>query len=78
MESGDSSVEISPHGLARQPTKRRYLRKTRVQHNPEEGDRQVSRLDGQPQPQPREGDKLSGSLVDELRLHFDFESLKEG
>jgi hypothetical protein len=81
MDSGENSVEISPHGLARQPTKKRYLRKSKVPLNVEEEEnRQVRRLDGQQQQQqqPRpEEQKLNGAMVDELRLHFDFESLKE-
>jgi len=78
MDSSENSVEISPHGLARQPTKKRYLRKSKVPLNVEEEEnRQVRRLDGQQQ-QPRpEEQKLNGAMVDELRLHFDFESLKE-
>jgi|688.fasta_scaffold1498010_1 hypothetical protein len=80
MDSSENSVEISPHGLARQPTKKRYLRKSKVPLNVEEEEnRQVRRLDGQQQQQqPRpEEQKLNGAMVDELRLHFDFESLKE-
>ena len=78
MDSGENSVEISPHGLARQPTKKRYLRKAKVQQNAEdEENRQVRRLDGPQQQQQPEVQKLNGALVDELRLHFDFESLKE-
>ena len=80
MDFGENQVEISPHGLARQPTKKRYLRKSRIPANGEEGDRQVRTLNlehlQQQQQQPSER-KLSGALVDELKLHFDFESLKE-
>ena len=81
MDPGENSVEINPHGLARQPAKRRFLRKARVHQVSSEPETQVRRLDGHledQQQQQQKGEKLKGSLVDELRLHFDFESLKEG
>ncbi len=78
MDFGENQVEISPHGLARQPTKKRYLRKSRIPANGEDGDRQVRTLNlEQQQQQHPEERKLTGTLVDELKLHFDFESLKE-
>ena len=80
MDPGENSVEINPHGLARQPAKRRFLRKARVHQVASEPETQIRRLDGhiEDQQQQQKGEKLKGSLVDELRLHFDFESLKEG
>ena len=79
MDFGENNVEISPHGLARQPAKKRNLRKTKVATSSDDANRQVRRLDGQQQQQGGEEEKkLPGAMVDELRLHFDFESLKEG
>ncbi len=79
MDFGENQVEISPHGLARQPTKKRYLRKSRIPANGEDGDRQVRtlHLEQHQQQQQASERQLTGTLVDELKLHFDFESLKE-